>query len=40
MLNGKESLDSIAARVLKSGLEPSPKSGRQEYIENLLNTYF
>lgn len=40
MLNGKESLDSIAARVLKSELEPSPKSGRQEYIENLLNTYF
>ena len=39
MLAGKESLDAIAARVLKSGLEPQPKSGRQEYIESLINRY-
>ena len=39
MLTGKESLDTIAARVLKSGLDPQPKSGRQEYLESLLNTY-
>ena len=39
MLAGKESLDAIAARVLKSGLEPHPKSGRQEYIESLINRY-
>jgi xylose isomerase len=39
MLAGKESLDQIATRVLKSGIEPQPKSGRQEYLEGLLNTY-
>lgn len=39
MLAGKESLDKIAARALKSGLDPQPKSGRQEYLEGLLNTY-
>jgi xylose isomerase len=39
MLDGKETLDSIAARVLKEGLDPQPKSGRQEYLENLLNSY-
>ena len=39
MLAGKESLDAIAARVLSSGLEPQPKSGRQEYIEGLINSY-
>jgi xylose isomerase len=40
MLDGKESLESIAARVHKEGIEPEPKSGKQEYLENLLNTYF
>ncbi len=39
MLAGKESLDKIAARVLKSGLDPQPKSGRQEYLEGVLNSY-
>ena len=39
MLAGKESLDKIAARVLKTGLDPQPKSGRQEYLEGVLNTY-
>ena len=39
MLAGEESLDQIADRVLKSGLEPQPKSGKQEYLEALLNTY-
>ncbi len=39
MLEGRESLDKIAARVLKSGLDPQPKSGRQEYLENIFNTY-
>ncbi len=40
MLVGKESLDAIALRVHRSGLEPLPRSGRQEYLESLLNTYF
>jgi xylose isomerase len=39
MLKGKVTLDSIASRVLSSGLEPQPKSGQQERIENLLNSY-
>ena len=39
MLAGKESLDAIAERVHRSGLEPEPRSGRQEYLETLLNTY-
>lgn len=39
MLAGKESLDKIAARVHKSGLDPQPKSGRQEYLEGVLNSY-
>ena len=39
MLEGKETLDSIAARVFSSGLDPQPVSGRQERIESLLNTY-
>ena len=38
MLEGKETLDSIAARVAE-GLDPQPKSGRQERIENLINPY-
>ena len=37
MLAGKESLEQIAARVHKSALEPQPASGRQEYLEGLLN---
>jgi len=39
MLDGKETLEAIAARALKDGLDPQPKSGRQEYLENLLNSY-
>ena len=39
MLAGKESLDHIAARVHKSGLDPQPRSGRQERLESILNTY-
>jgi xylose isomerase len=39
MLSGKETLDSIAARVLSSGLDPQPTSGRQERLENLVNSY-
>jgi xylose isomerase len=39
MLNGKESLEKISARVHKSGLDPQPQSGRQEYLEGLLNQF-
>ncbi|MFN0192185.1 MAG: xylose isomerase [Aestuariivirga sp.] len=37
MLEKGASLEAIAARVHKDGIEPQPKSGRQEYLENLLN---
>jgi xylose isomerase len=36
MLNGKVSLDQIEAKALHSSLNPQPRSGRQEQIENLL----
>ena len=39
MLKGKESLEAIAARVHAKGLEPQPASGRQEYLEGLVNRY-
>jgi len=39
MLNGKESLSDIAARVMKDGIDPQPGSGRQEYLESLANSY-
>jgi xylose isomerase len=35
----KGSLDEAAARVTAEGLEPQPKSGRQERLENLVNRY-
>ena len=32
-------LDGIAERVLAGGVEPEPRSGRQERLENLVNRY-
>lgn len=39
ILAGKRSLADLAARVEKESLEPTPRSGRQEYLENLVNSY-
>jgi xylose isomerase len=39
ILAGKRSLDDLSAYVLKKDLEPQPKSGKQEYLEGLLNDY-
>ncbi|HSX73221.1 MAG TPA: xylose isomerase [Shinella sp.] len=39
MLSGSESLESIAARVEKNDINPQPKSGRQELLENIVNRY-
>jgi len=39
MLAKDATLESIAARVAKDKIEPKPKSGRQEFYENLLNRY-
>jgi xylose isomerase len=37
MLAGRESLEQIAARALRDKLDPQPRSGRQEYLEGLIN---
>ncbi|HHY48370.1 MAG TPA: xylose isomerase [Alphaproteobacteria bacterium] len=39
MLAGKRSLEQIAARVEKENINPEPRSGRQEYLENLVNRF-
>jgi xylose isomerase len=39
MLLGKRSLEQIAARVEKQKINPEPKSGQQEYLENLVNRF-
>ena len=39
MLTGKATLASIADRVVKENINPQPKSGRQEYLENLINRF-
>jgi xylose isomerase len=39
MLSGERSLADIAARVEKDGINPQPKSGQQEYLENLINRF-
>ncbi|MGD1017417.1 MAG: xylose isomerase, partial [Roseiarcus sp.] len=33
------SLEKIAARVAAEKIEPKPRPGRQEYLENLLNRF-
>jgi len=39
LLDGSMSLADIATRVEADGLDPRPKSGRQEILENLVNRY-
>jgi xylose isomerase len=39
MLSGKRTLEEIAERVVKEGIEPEPRSGRQELLENIVNRY-
>ncbi|MGR3617428.1 MAG: xylose isomerase [Paracoccaceae bacterium] len=39
MLAGGQSLDDITARVEAEGINPEPRSGRQEYLENLVNRF-
>lgn len=39
MLKGERTLEDIAARVEKEGLNPQPRSGKQEYLENLINRF-
>ena len=39
MLAGERRLEEISARVLGGAIEPQPRSGRQEYLENVVNRY-
>ena len=39
ILKGERSLEDLAARVDREGLEPKPVSGQQEYLENLVNRF-
>jgi xylose isomerase len=39
VLSGKQSLADIAARVERDNINPEPRSGRQEYLENLVNRF-
>jgi xylose isomerase len=39
LLGGKLGLDAVAARVLEHNTDTRPVSGRQEHIENLLNSF-
>ncbi len=39
ILDGRRSLADLAARVESLGLDPQPHSGRQEWLEGLVNSY-
>jgi xylose isomerase len=39
MLSGQRTLEQIAARVVDERIEPEPRSGRQEFLENIVNRY-
>ena len=39
MLAGKRTLADVATRVAEKKIDPKPRSGRQEYLENLLNRF-
>jgi xylose isomerase len=39
ILAGEHDLESLFARVRDQGLDPQPVSGRQEWLENLVNRY-
>jgi xylose isomerase len=38
IVNGEADFDELEAWVMEKG-EPRPVSGRQEYLENLINSY-
>jgi xylose isomerase len=39
MLSGRRTLEDIAGRVVEGNIEPEPRSGRQELLENIVNRY-
>ncbi|KAA0585921.1 xylose isomerase [Azospirillum lipoferum] len=39
ILSGQRDLATLADRALSTGVNPQPRSGRQEYLENIVNRY-
>ena len=39
ILSGRESLESLAKLVESKNINPRPRSGRQEMLENLVNRF-
>ncbi len=39
ILNGDTSLEAIAKQAVKDNIKPKPNSGRQEYLENVVNGF-
>jgi len=39
ILEGRVSLEALADQVLAANVDPQPKSGRQEFLENLVNRF-
>jgi xylose isomerase len=39
VLAGGSSLDALEAYVLAGGINPQPRSGKQEFLENVVNRY-
>jgi xylose isomerase len=39
MLSGKTTLEAISDAAVAAGVDPHPRSGRQEYVENLVSRY-
>jgi xylose isomerase len=39
MLKGERTLEQIATRVVQNDINPKARSGRQEYLENLINRF-
>jgi xylose isomerase len=39
ILAGNRSLDDLAERVLNRRIEPTPRSGKQEHLERIVNEY-
>lgn len=39
MLSGQRTLEDVARRVIKDAVDPQPRSGKQEWLENVVNRY-
>jgi len=39
MFKGERTLEEIAERVRRDQIDPKPRSGRQEKLENIVNRY-